>query len=157
MAEDIKKRFSFTYSAFFIASVSVSILCICCIAPAYINPVDFWEIALFGLLFHYVYPVNFLFLLISLYKRKRVFIFSFIPFILGLQTFMSVFQFRLPPSENKTAEASSIKVLSFNVRLFDLYNWSNSGKQEIIFFRCSIKNHLIFFVFRNFIPPIKLR
>jgi len=134
MRETGRKKFSFRSSGYFIVVLVVSSVCLLCVGAAFINPADFWGIALFGLLFHFVYPVNFILLLVSLLRRKKIFILSFIPFILGIHTFQGVFQFGFVGDEKRESDTLSVKVMSYNVRLFDLYNWSNSeGTRKKIF------------------------
>jgi len=130
---DAGKRFSIISSGFLLFTVIISLVCACCVAASFINPLDCWWMALFGLVFQYVYPLNFLLLVVCLIKRKKAFIFPFIPFVTGLQTVQCVFQLGMIGNEKKEADSLAVKVMSYNVRLFDLYNWTSSGetKQKI--------------------------
>jgi endonuclease/exonuclease/phosphatase family metal-dependent hydrolase len=127
MTENGRKKFSITTSGYFLLVVIFSVTTLLSVSAAFISPADYWVFALFGLAFHYVYPVNLLLLVVSILKRKKIFIFSFIPFLLGIHTVQGVFQLNL--LKNKIAnDSSTVKVMSFNTRLFDLYNWSNSSE-----------------------------
>lgn len=105
---------------------SISLFCLICVGAAYISPEKVWGFALFGLVFHYVYPLNLAILLVCLYKRKKSFVVPLIPFILGLRTMQGIFQFGLLNTTKEEQDRNPIKVISYNVRLFDLYNWSHS-------------------------------
>jgi endonuclease/exonuclease/phosphatase family metal-dependent hydrolase len=99
---------------------------------AYVTPAsNFWWLQFFGLAFGILVIVNFLFILFwILFKPKRA-IYSLIAIIIGINRILLVVQPDFSSSEKKIIndEAHPIKVMSFNVRLFDLYNWF--GKHQL--------------------------
>lgn len=126
MIEKEKKKFSLASTGFLILVCLISLTCMLCILAGYVSPEKLWGLALFGLIFHFVYPVNLFLLVLCLIKRKKLFFFPFIPFVLGLFTIHGIYQFGFIDSKKSEEDSLSVKVLSFNVRLFDLYNWSNN-------------------------------
>ncbi|MEQ8909982.1 MAG: endonuclease/exonuclease/phosphatase family protein [Vicingaceae bacterium] len=88
---------------------------------AYINPQSFWPIAFFGLALPYFLFLNFFFLLYWAFRGKRYFLLSLLVIILGYKSIPSFVQIRFDHEEVK---ANDLKVLSFNVRVFDLYMWT---------------------------------
>lgn len=130
----VRNKFSITSTGFSILVWSVSVVCLLCIISGFISPANYWFLALFSLVFHYIYVINLLILLLCLLKRKKLFILPFVPFILGVHTIQGVFQTGLFTKKMENTDKEIIKVLSYNVRLFDLYNWSNSENTRIRIF-----------------------
>lgn len=89
----------------------------------FISPEKFWVIGLFGLAYPVFLILNILFCLFWLLAWKRWFLLSFLTLLLGFPYFNNSFQLRMKsPAYTKSRE--DIRILSFNVRLFDLYKWS---------------------------------
>lgn len=100
----------------------------------YISPEDLWVLAFFGLVYPYILLLNLFFLIYWLIrKKKKLFILSLLVIALGWSYITDLIQ--LPFSSNKQANTeSSLKFLSYNIRLFDLYNWShNKATRDRIF------------------------
>lgn len=89
-------------------------------AAPYINPCDFWPLAFFGLAFPYLLISNIVFLLIWIFRGSRYFLLPLIVLLLGYQSIPNYIQW----NPHLPIEGESIKVLSFNVRVFDLYLWT---------------------------------
>lgn len=88
----------------------------------YISPAKFWPVELFGLAYPIIYIVNLFFIVYwALLKRKRVFI-TLVLVLLSYRDIRSYIQFNL--MKEKPPVANGIKVISYNARLFDLYNWT---------------------------------
>ncbi len=90
----------------------------------FINPTFSIFFAYMGLAYPVLAAVNLLFVIYWILWRKHVFLYSSVALMLGLLSFSRVFQmtFYQPDSDHD----STIEVMSFNVRLFDLYNWSGN-------------------------------
>jgi hypothetical protein len=68
-----------------------------------------------------------------LLRKSWLLLFSGLALFIGFFHFNTIYQFRWNDKVNEQAE-ESIKVMSFNVRLFDLYNWSkNKETRKAIF------------------------
>ncbi len=97
-----------------------------------ISPLDISVLVLFGLLFPYFLWFNFAFLIFwGLLRNKNLFI-SLVIIILSLPIINDTYRFF--PKHDKTSAHNKFRVLSYNVRVFDLYNWShNKATQDKIF------------------------
>ena len=101
---------------------------------AYISPLHAWPLAVLAMSFTYQLPVHAFFLVWwFLFRRKRMLL-SGVLVLLGwshVGDHVQVFGKNAPGGEIK---GDPVKVMSYNVRLFDLYNWSgNEGTHDAIF------------------------
>ncbi len=103
---------------------------------AYVSPSLIWWLALFGLAFGLFFLINLLFFIYwVLMRRKR----AFVVLIFLLISFIRIpGMLRINLRPETTTEVSSdknaLKVMSFNVRLFNLYNWfHNTDTRNMIF------------------------
>ncbi len=102
---------------------------------SYINPSVAWYMAFLGLIYPILLCINLGFIVYWLIASKR---FVFIPLLavaLGFNHISNIVQIdfskeKYPEAKtvlnNKKAAVGIIKVMSYNVRLFDLYNWSHN-------------------------------
>jgi len=89
---------------------------------AYIDPVNHVIPAFLGLAYPFILLLNFIFLFIWLLTKKKFMLISIFGLLLGWGTFSDFFQINFP----KKSTSDTFKVMSYNVRLFDLYNWSHN-------------------------------
>ena len=102
-----------------------------------VDPQDAVLPAFFGLAFPFILLGNFLFLFLWLLVRKKLALISLLAIIFSYKALNNFFQFNLPPG----ASENSISLMSYNVRLFDLYNWSeNKQTRDKIFDQLSGQN-----------------
>lgn len=90
-------------------------------ASPIVNPTTFWPLAFLGLAMPYLLLLNFIFTLYWLFRARPLFLVSLIALSLGYQTIPKYLQVHFG-QEIKTS--NSLKVMSFNVRVFDLYMWT---------------------------------
>ncbi len=114
----------------------VLLLLIASYGALYINPNSFWLIALCGIAYPYVLLLNLIFVIFWLIFRPKYAIYSAVFIMLGYGQITKLYQFSGKVKPKKTENL--IKVMSYNVRLFDLYNynkdWSfNFNGRNIIF------------------------
>lgn len=103
----------------------------------FVSPAKVWILAFFGLAYPYLLIINVFFLILWIAKQKIFLIFPLIAILLGwnyLNTYI-----RIPLNNkhpNKASIETSFNLLSFNVRSFDLYQWSEkeTTKDEIFQF-----------------------
>jgi endonuclease/exonuclease/phosphatase family metal-dependent hydrolase len=108
-------------------TVLVSALTIISLLSPVVSPVTFWPLALFGLLFPYLFLLNILLLLFYISGKKFFLIIPLTAVIAG--SFKLPLIMQLDGSNGKPEEISfddEIKLMSFNVRVFDLYNWTHN-------------------------------
>lgn len=104
--------------------VRAHLLCLLCLILAWlatqVNP-DKWSfLALFGLGFPLTAIINMLFAAYWIYRKKWFFLLSFA--FIALFWTMHSHWFQFPNSSNNIAGG---KLMSYNVRIFDLYEWHN--------------------------------
>lgn len=91
----------------------------------YIDPRNCSIFQFFGLGFIFIYVTNILFLLFWIFikRKKYMILLNSIFIIIGFTYFTDFFNINFTSSdENK----KNIKIISYNVRQFDLYNWSEN-------------------------------
>ena len=103
---------------YLINSICLLLLIFSYLSP-FISPTFFWPISFFGLLFPILYVINSLFLVYWIIGFKKQLWANIIVLLIGIQ-YISLF-FGTQPTTTNTTE--SIKVLSYNVRLFNRYEW----------------------------------
>lgn len=103
---------------FLINSICLLLLMITYLSP-FINPTSFWPISFFGLLFPILYIINSLFFIYWIISFKKQVWANIIILLIGIQ-YIGLF-FGTQPTNTKTTKG--IKVLSYNVRLFNRYEW----------------------------------
>lgn len=109
---------------FFLTLVSALTLLLAYLS-VHVNPEVFWFLGLIGLAYPFLLLVNIIFLVYWIVRWKRYFIISLIAILLGVSHFTNFFQ--LPfGKENQTSE-NQIKVLTYNVHLFQLYAWAKEA------------------------------
>ncbi len=95
---------------------------------AYISPVDAWPLAILAMSFTYQLPVHAFFLVWwFLFRRKRMLL-SGAVLLLGwshVGDHVQVFGKSAPGEE---IVGGPVKVMSYNVRLFDLYDWNDNAE-----------------------------
>jgi endonuclease/exonuclease/phosphatase family metal-dependent hydrolase len=115
----IINRFAWLLNYAAVISLLISYL-----AP-FVSPASFWFIAFFGLAYPVLVIVNLLFVFYWLIQLRPRFLVSLIAILAGwtyLQGFMQVNLDSTLPDKSK----DRFKLMSYNVRLFDLYNWSHN-------------------------------
>jgi endonuclease/exonuclease/phosphatase family metal-dependent hydrolase len=96
----------------------------------FLSPEHFWMFAFMGLAYPILLIFNSIFILFWIFVRWKRALFSGIIILIGLSKINDLYQWRSKAEEssNENAQAvdSTFKVLSYNVRLFDLYNWTEN-------------------------------
>lgn len=100
--------------------VSLAALLLSYLAP-YANPQNFWLFAFFGLAYPFILLVNTLFLIWWIIRWKKLYWLSLLCILIGWMNMKNIFHFG-----GSMETKGGIKVLSYNVRNFDLYNWSHN-------------------------------
>jgi endonuclease/exonuclease/phosphatase family metal-dependent hydrolase len=97
------------------------------VAP-FVHPDDAVIFAFFGLLFPLFLLLSVALLLYWLVIKKRQFIYTVVVFVIGIMPIRNFFQLTF---FSITLDAEkAIKVMTFNVRVFDLYNWHSNVKTK---------------------------
>ncbi len=105
--------------------IFLTLLCLSYFAP-YTNPKTFWLFSFLGLAYPYLLIINIIFLVWWIIRWKKFYWLSLICLLLGWNNIRHYFHF----GNNLTDVHTGIKVISYNVRLFNLYNWSHDKKTK---------------------------
>lgn len=89
----------------------------------YFNPASLWFPAFYGLGYPFLLIINlgFIFFWILWFSKKRYSLFSLVAILLTWGSFSGLLNFSIP-----VRNADDISVMTWNVKNFDLYNWSNN-------------------------------
>ena len=89
----------------------------------WINPANFWPVAFFGLAFPGILIAHFLFTIYWFFAKRKFFWINLTILLVSLYHVPGQFQISFRDQEEN---AQGIKVMSWNVKLFDLYNWTEN-------------------------------
>ena len=122
----------------FVSKSMFFLFLICCagfalgVLSTYISPSWFWPLGYFGLASPFFLIFLILFLIYWLLTSNKKCIWPLLVLVLGGNTATNVFSISLKKESTNTKDA--IKVMSYNVRNFELYDWdNNAGKRDIMF------------------------
>ena len=87
----------------------------------HLNPEYFWYFAFFGLAYPVLLLINFGFIILWLWRRKWYLFISLIVILAGWGNVGKILQLRLPGKHREVTDA--IKLMSYNIRLFNYYHW----------------------------------
>ena len=113
---------------FFINSLFLFLLLLSNIS-VYINPNIFWPISFLGLLFPLLFVINFFFLVYWVILLKKNMIANIIVLILSYSNISNY----IGVANKENIKKDTIKVLSYNVRIFNAYGWIPQLKKETIY------------------------
>jgi len=103
---------------FIVNSILASVLLVS-ILSAYISPNTLSYISLLSLFTPILILLNFICILYWLLKLKKQFLLSTITLLIGFQQVNSLYSLQ----EKKILLTDDVKIMSYNVRMFNLYNW----------------------------------
>lgn len=115
-----KQGTSFLRGFFIFLNVGALVVLLLSCMATYINPNQFWQLSFVGFAFPVVLLINVFFLVLWLFKRSRFVFISLAAIMLSWKFIYSSFTL------HSSAEEHDVKVMTWNVKSFDLYNWSNN-------------------------------
>jgi endonuclease/exonuclease/phosphatase family metal-dependent hydrolase len=89
---------------------------------SFINPNSIWQFSFIGLLFPIWAIINLLFAMLWLIKKRWFFLLSFVSLMVCHKQLAVSFAWNF----TKNSSAKPIKIMTWNVKNFDLYNWSGN-------------------------------
>jgi vancomycin resistance protein VanJ len=107
-------------------SLIATILLLSYLVP-YISPLKFPALSILSLAVPFLIVFNFIFLIYWIIKLRRQFLLPLIVLLIGFNTVGAFFRF----FEKEILLNDDLKVMSYNVRLFNLYNWKPESKETI--------------------------
>lgn len=117
------KRYFFNQIAMFCNHLAAIALLISYLAP-HVSPENFWFLAFFGLAYPILVILNLLFVIYWSLQLKKRGIYSLVIILVGFSSLHRYVQFSFSNSPDHSKKI--IKVMSYNVKVFDLYNWSHN-------------------------------
>lgn len=126
--QDIADRFVLFLNVVVLVALGLSYL------AGVISPEKFWVLAFFGFGYPIILITITIFIIYWLFRRKW-FLFLNIALLVAKWDYVSA---TIKFNSNKNSDSEGIKIMTYNVRLFDRYNWSNNKNtrfkaQEFIF------------------------
>jgi len=122
-----RKKRSFVWMLFNSLAVFFAILLIFAFLATFVNPAKFVWFAYFGLLFPFFLTINILFAVFLLFNLKKTVAIPLLAIVLNWANIQNMVQFNSPDfSESE----NSIRILSYNVNLFDHYGHINPRRGE---------------------------
>lgn len=121
----LRKIFSWNSLKYVFGTILLSSLLLSYLSP-FIHPNTAGFVPFFGLAFPVLIVLNILFFVVALFKRSKWAILSGLALIIGFFFYSRIIAFG---SEDTPYNKEQFKVLSYNVRLFDLYNPNASNSQ----------------------------
>jgi len=118
---------------FKIINLIAFLLLLLAFSASYISPASFWTPAFFGLIFPYLFLLN---ILLFIFHAIRVNKRAILPAIGLIICFSSFNLFFKPFGKNEVPKQiendNQLRVMSFNVRLFDVYKWSDKPNAKAL-------------------------
>lgn len=118
-------RRSFLFKLIVFLNIGAAALLILSHVASYISPGIFWVASLVALAYPGLLLVNLLFILYWLLVKSRALFISLFALLIGFDNLRNQIQLNLFQTE-VPAQAQKLRVLSFNARLFDLYEWTGN-------------------------------
>lgn len=115
------KKLKFIGRLVFGSNILLAIATLLGYCAAYVNPSSFWLFAFLGLALPYLLLLNLGFTIYWLFRVNIRFLLSLLILTIGYQSISSFVQIRFDKHEKAS---SDFKIMSFNVRIFDLYMWT---------------------------------
>ncbi|MDO5971687.1 endonuclease/exonuclease/phosphatase family protein [Flavivirga aquimarina] len=114
------KKLSFINKIIYFINIIVALLLLFSFALPFLPPKTFSLLSVLNLGVSFLILVNVLFFIFWLVKLKKQLMLSFFVLFIGYISFGSLYKFS---SSKKIESPNNIKVMNYNVRLFNLYDW----------------------------------
>lgn len=95
----------------------------------FVHPATFWPLPFFGLAYPVILVVVLILLVLGIFLKSKMVILILVVLLIGGKLHFRSFSFSYDNQE-VTESQETLKVLSYNVRLFDLYNYVNNKYEK---------------------------
>lgn len=131
--KEVKEKRGFRFPVFLYINILFAVLLLLSQVSAGISPGKLWVLELISISYPFLLFINLFFVCWWLLGRSRYLLISTAIIIIGYGKLSQLYQPGLFSKEEVT-DKRSFKLMSYNVRLFDLYNWTGNLKtRESIF------------------------
>ena len=96
----------------------------------YINPSSFYFFAFLGYLFPVAWVLNFIALVYWVVRMKKPLLIPLVALLIGWPQWRDTFQWSGKTADKVETLKNPVTILTFNVKMFDLYNWT--GRMDIL-------------------------
>jgi endonuclease/exonuclease/phosphatase family metal-dependent hydrolase len=120
------KRTPFIQRILFILNILALIAICLSYLSMFVSPEYFWMLAFMGLAHPILLIINLIFVVYWLFVRKKTALFSLFIILIGWGKIGDVYQISNKSNYENIPKDSLLEVMSYNVRLFDLYNWTEN-------------------------------
>lgn len=132
------RNLSFLNRSLFIINIACAAALLLSYAAKYVSPAQFWPLAFFGLGYPFILAANIVFIIYWLVQKKKQALLSIVVILIGLPSLNASYGLNFSaPAPKETGK--SFKILSYNVRVFDLYNWTKNTETRNKIFRLFTK------------------
>lgn len=121
------KKLSFINKIIYFINIVVAVLLLFSLVLPFLSPKTFSILAVVNLGVSFLIILNVLFFIYWLIGLKKQFILSLLVLCLGYFSFGSLYKFS---TSKKEESPQNVKVMNYNVRLFDLYDWISESNTE---------------------------
>lgn len=128
MAAKKKGKGRFFVKLIFIVNIAFAVFLLLSYLSLYVSPASFWPIAFFGIAYPFILLANFLFIILWLIVKRKYALLSLVVMIAGINNIFKLVQYSKTYDEKELVDA--FKVISFNVRNFDIYNYDKHWKND---------------------------
>lgn len=134
----IKWLISFTSRT---ANIVFVVLLLISLSASYISPERIWFLPFIGMALPLFIVINFIFVIIWILRKRHFAVVSLLAIAACLPQLFKLTATNIGNTKTENQQAKIIKIMSYNVRDFDLYNWSeNANSKEKIFQTIKEKN-----------------
>ena len=113
-----------------VISVLFALCLLASVSASYIPPGKVWFIAFFGLFFIPFLILNFIILIFWVVVRIKHAAIPSIAMLISFPIIIHTFAFHFSKQNEKSADSGSIRLMSYNVRNFDIYNWEHNSETK---------------------------
>jgi endonuclease/exonuclease/phosphatase family metal-dependent hydrolase len=150
--ENRNKKLSFISRILLLINYFFAICLLISYTASYISPATLWIIAFFGLVYPFLLIINIIFVILWLLRLKKYLFISLISIFIGWNHITNYIQFN---NKQKPVSNNDVKILSYNVRSFGLYNynkdWSYNFERKDSIFKFIKKQSSDIICFQEFV------
>lgn len=114
----------FFRSIFTLISLTAATLLLITVASAYISPVKINLLAFAGFLFPFTWLLNVALFFVWIIQKRWQAVIHLVVVLFTIGHWINTFQWSANQPDPKESATHNLSVMSFNVRMFDYYNWS---------------------------------
>ncbi len=108
-----------------VLNIVAAIILFLAVSAKYVSPQAIWWLSFLGMAFPAFFVVNIGFIFFWLFMRKKQFLISLVALFLVYPSILATYA--VSPKTDNDLTGKQYKIMSYNVKNFDLYNWSKNA------------------------------